>query len=247
MKQIGKSVVSNTYYRYLQQLHSPSVPKILMYHSIGGDDRLSVSKSEFKNHLDFYARYYQFGTLSEVLTEESDTNIALTFDDGYSDFYESVLPILRAENIPATVFVIAESLTDKSTSSSYQSMMGTDHLCELASEPLVRIGNHTLSHSHLDSLTPERQREEILRGKEVIEDCVGISVSQFAYPGGAYDENAVDLVQETHDCAVTVNKPWEPYSKYTLPRVHAHDQKLARWQLNSIAHLYHQYLTKAVS
>jgi len=211
-----------------------------MYHSVGDRGSLSISEQEFRTQLAFLNERYQFAALSDVVTGNKDETVALTFDDGYQDFYDTALPILREKDIPATVFIVGSTLTKGGVSGFSKPTMTLDQLCVLADDPLISLGNHTQTHQDLTTLHQIEQREEIIRGKQTIEDCVGVQVSKFAYPGGAYDDHSVSVVEDTHDCAVTVNKPWGTYSKHTLPRIHAHDEELARWELNTFSHLYHR-------
>lgn len=240
MKQYLRWVMSRLYFSLLYRFHKPSVPKILMYHSVGDSGSLSITEREFQTQMAFLDARYRFAPLSEVVTENDKESVALTFDDGYRDFYDTALPILRENDIPATVFVVGSSLTEGEDPAFLKPTMSIDQLCELADDPLITIGNHTQSHQDLTSLPKTEQRDEIMHGKRIIENHIGVRVSQFAYPGGAYDDHSVSVVRDTHDCAVTVDKPWGSYSSYTLPRIHAHDAELFRWGLNSFSHLIHR-------
>ncbi|WP_424002652.1 polysaccharide deacetylase family protein [Haloarcula salina] len=211
-----------------------------MYHSVGDSGSLSITEREFQTQLAFLDARYRFVTLSEIVTKNDKESVALTFDDGYRDFYDTALPILRENDIPATVFVVGSSLTEGKVPGFRKPTMTIDQLCELADDPLITLGNHTQSHQDLTSLPQKEQKNEIIHGKRIIEDQVGVCVSQFAYPGGAYDDHSVSVVKDTHDCAVTVDKPWSSYSNHTLPRIHAHDAELVRWGLNSTSHLLHR-------
>jgi peptidoglycan/xylan/chitin deacetylase (PgdA/CDA1 family) len=57
------------------------------------------------------------------------------------------------------------------------------------------IGAHTLTHQRLTHLDPESSREEIVRGREVLQDWTGSSVTSFCYPGGEYSALHVDQVR----------------------------------------------------
>lgn len=66
--------------------------------------------------------------------------------------------------------------------------MTWDQIRELAHDPLVTIGAHTVHHYNLKQLTPGQVRLEILAGKERLEEEIGCPVHHFAYPFGSRDE-----------------------------------------------------------
>jgi peptidoglycan/xylan/chitin deacetylase (PgdA/CDA1 family) len=65
--------------------------------------------------MEYLQRWYRLVTLDELCHElESPSQVgpavAVTFDDGYRDLYTYAFPILRQYRIPATVFLIVESV-----------------------------------------------------------------------------------------------------------------------------------------
>jgi peptidoglycan/xylan/chitin deacetylase (PgdA/CDA1 family) len=72
-----------------------------------------VSRRMLENHLDWIGQRYRFVDLNEVGARlESgaggdDPIAAVTFDDGYGDFYDHALPVLQKKGIPAAVFVVS--------------------------------------------------------------------------------------------------------------------------------------------
>jgi len=66
-------------------------------------------------------------------------------------------------------------------------LLSWQDLAELAHDPLVTIGAHTLTHPVLSSLSEERARIEIAQSKAVLERRLAMPVHHFAYPfGGDY-------------------------------------------------------------
>jgi peptidoglycan/xylan/chitin deacetylase (PgdA/CDA1 family) len=55
------------------------------------------------------------------------------------------------------------------------------------------IGSHGLSHRDL-TIHPERQESEILQSRRRLEALLGVPVSSFAYPFGAYDDTSLGYV-----------------------------------------------------
>ncbi len=98
--------------------------------------------------------------------------IALTFDDGPSDFTQQVLDILDAFSIRATFFQCGKNV---------------ERLPALARQVKERgheIGNHTYSHPYLLGCSPAKIRDEITATQEVIRDATGSAPQLFRAPYG---------------------------------------------------------------
>lgn len=75
-----------------------------------------VSRDTFTRQLEIIARRYPTISLGETVTQcrsgraKAGVQVVLTFDDGYWDNYEVVLPILEAKGIPAAFFLATDYL-----------------------------------------------------------------------------------------------------------------------------------------
>ncbi|WP_193583080.1 polysaccharide deacetylase family protein [Laribacter hongkongensis] len=69
--------------------------------------------------------------------------------------------------------------------------MQWDEVCELAQDPLVTIGAHTLSHPVLCSLSPEQASAEMQDSRDRLEARIGTPVTHFCYPFGSRNEVGV--------------------------------------------------------
>jgi len=71
-----------------------------------------VSRQMLERHLDWLGRRFRFVSLDEVgarldgSDSSRDAIAAITFDDGYRDFYDHAFPLLMQKGIPAAVFVV---------------------------------------------------------------------------------------------------------------------------------------------
>lgn len=65
-----------------------------------------------------------------------------------------------------------------------QSFLNWDQLREMAADPLVTIGVHTVSHAILAKLRPTDAEKEMDMGRSVIEAAIGRRPTHFAYPFG---------------------------------------------------------------
>lgn len=86
-------------------------PLILMYHRIVDHPLIpGVPPSAFEEHLMYLKRHFRVVPMKQLATEirEQRTkpySVALTFDDGHSDFYENAWPALKRFELPASVYV----------------------------------------------------------------------------------------------------------------------------------------------
>jgi peptidoglycan/xylan/chitin deacetylase (PgdA/CDA1 family) len=104
-----------------------------------------------------------------------------------------------------------------------------NEVAHLAESGLVDIGAHTVTHPKLSDLLPERQQEEIVRGKSELEDVLGRRISSFAYPYGAhsdFDETTVVLVREAgfdHACTSMPGRFRSSRDPFAIPRLPVRD------------------------
>ena len=101
-------------------LESRTGPVVVGYHRVVENFELSaktsipsmlVSQKMLEQHLDWIGRRYRFVDLNELgegLKSGNDKIAAVTFDDGYQDFYDHALPLLQRKGIPAAIFVVTE-------------------------------------------------------------------------------------------------------------------------------------------
>lgn len=138
---------------------------------------------------------YTFITVSELSDALDDKNnlpsrpVILTFDDGYRDFYTDVFPILKKYQVKAVVYIVPNFLNKPNN-------MDTWMVSEIAKSGLVEIGAHTMDHTYLAGLPLQRVKYEIEQSKKYLEKNFGVRVVSFAYPYGAFDNQAIDVVKK---------------------------------------------------
>jgi glycosyltransferase involved in cell wall biosynthesis/peptidoglycan/xylan/chitin deacetylase (PgdA/CDA1 family) len=102
-------------------------PLVLGYHRVVEDStaaaprgvpNMGVRVSTIERHLELVGQRFRFVSLDELgaRIEEGRASglAAVTFDDGYADFYEHGFPLLRRKGIPAAVFVVTGCLENGS-------------------------------------------------------------------------------------------------------------------------------------
>jgi glycosyltransferase involved in cell wall biosynthesis/peptidoglycan/xylan/chitin deacetylase (PgdA/CDA1 family) len=99
-------------------------PLVLAYHRVlpdsgaapSGVPSMGIRVSTLERHLEFVGRRFHFVSLDELgsrLEQGTASRLAaLTFDDGYLDFYERAFPLLQRKGIPGAVFVVTDLLDE---------------------------------------------------------------------------------------------------------------------------------------
>lgn len=105
-----------------------AVPLVIGYHRVVEDfddsartssPSMLVSREMLEQHLDWIGRRFRFVSLDELGRwlesggGKDDPVAAITFDDGYRDFYDHALPVLHRKGIPAAVFVVTDLVGTK--------------------------------------------------------------------------------------------------------------------------------------
>lgn len=196
--------------------------RVLRYHSVGGGFYDDISPSRFRRQLEYLTDRYDVVDLPAVLERSDRKRVALTFDDGYVDFYDNVLPLLREYEVPATVFVPVEAIEDPCFSHNGRfdyEYMTEAQLHELVDDDLVTVGNHTVSHPRFSTVSSDRLETEIVGARERLEDLLGIEVSRFCYPYNDFDQRAMAVVRETHDIGVASGGRFTPVTPETDPSI----------------------------
>jgi peptidoglycan/xylan/chitin deacetylase (PgdA/CDA1 family) len=159
---------------------------VLMYHSIGGTDRLAVRPEVFAEQMAYLAENgftpLPFGSRARP----AGRPVVITFDDGYADFHEHALPVLDRFGFTATVFVTTGWLHDAGPHAAGRPLgrMLTWRQVEEVAAAGVEIGAHGHSHAQLDQLGTEELRDELRLSRALLQDRLGRSVHTMAYPYG---------------------------------------------------------------
>jgi peptidoglycan/xylan/chitin deacetylase (PgdA/CDA1 family) len=120
---------------------------------------------------------------------------ALTFDDGLADNLTSLVPVLRAERVPATVFVVSGWLGLPYPEASRARIMTADEVRSLRRMG-VEIGSHTVTHPDLTTLAYEDVLDEMKTSKRELESVLDAPVEVLAYPYGRATEETVAACRE---------------------------------------------------
>lgn len=152
--------------------------------------------------------------LQETITPENKV-VVLSFDDGYLDFYTDVYPILVRQQVRAIVYVVPNFLDRPN-------FMYTWQLRDIAKSPYVEVGAHTMNHTMLRGLDYDSATQEIIQSRIVLENMLHVPIHSFAYPYGAFDDEARQIVEKagfTSAVGTLSNSVQTPANRYSLYRL----------------------------
>lgn len=141
--------------------------------------------------------------------------IALTFDDGYRDFYTAAWPVLQQHGFKATSYVITDFI-------GWDAYMTWPMLQELSATGQIEIGAHTRSHVDLRALSAAKLWDEIIGSKTILETGLGRAVGAFCYPAGFYNAAVIAAVKRANfltATTVSAGTKQNLQNQYELPRI----------------------------
>jgi peptidoglycan/xylan/chitin deacetylase (PgdA/CDA1 family) len=196
---------------------------VLMYHNIAMPPKtgrlrsLYVTPRMFRFQMWYLqAAGFKVVPLGEILSSMKGNNqgsrlVALTFDDGYRDFYQNAYPVLEKYGYPSTVFLVSdligqENLWDSDRLKICKRLLSWDEIAEMKSSN-VSFGSHTKTHPFLSRLSSQVVKEELFTSRAELEKRIGLPIEFFCYPYGDYDERTLSLVREAgYLGAVTISR-----------------------------------------
>lgn len=172
---------------------------VLIYHRVGAgmQAEMDLPTAAFARHLDLLRDGREVVRLREGLerleggTLDRDL-VAVTFDDGYADVHEQAWPLLRAREIPSTLFLATGFLdgdvappispgVERPGAAPARPLRWED-IRAMTESGLVDVGSHTVTHPDFDGIDADRAERELVDSKRVIRERLGIDVELFAYP-----------------------------------------------------------------
>lgn len=115
--------------------------------------------------------------------------VALTFDDGYEDFYMYAFPLFKEYQMKASLYII-EDMTNK------EGYCKDAQIKEMLESGLIQIDSHTITHRRLATLSVSEMEKELKQPREFLKNSYGIDSQVICYPYGSYNKKTVQLSQE---------------------------------------------------
>ncbi len=180
---------------------------ILLYHHItdegffGGNEVSLISPNDFRLHMTAIKinftpiplrQYYEYIMDKEGAVTLPDNPIIITFDDGYLSNYEIAFPILKELEIPATIFVVTDTVGETAEGGKVNYPHFTwEQAREMEESGLIEIQSHTASHTELATLSANQLVLELRKSKYAIEKNLGKECDMIAFPYGSYNDVVV--------------------------------------------------------
>ena len=169
-----------------------------------------------------------FGALPSVFRPRSSNQpVAITFDDGFRDFYTAAFPILQQHGFMATMYLPTAYIGDDRRSFKGRSCLSWAEVRELHAAG-IEFGSHTVTHRRLDTLTWPEIESELRESRATIEQGLDAQASLFAHPyafpqeNGGYVARLAELLRTSgYTAAVTtrIGRARLGVSLFTLKRL----------------------------
>lgn len=182
---------------------------ILTYHRVV---KTAVENSIFniyitKDKLEQQIKYFlkrgrELVTFKDLQQRFVKKPLILTFDDGYQDNYQNLLPLLKKYNSKAVIFVLANrELTynkwDVKKGEVKANLMSDNEIIKCHKSGYIEIASHGLNHKHLTKISDNELNKEIIESKQILEKIIADEIVSFAYPYGDYDDKVRIVVKNS--------------------------------------------------
>ncbi len=185
---------------------------ILLYHHITTDEFSNeeaislISPNDFRLHMTAISvnftpislrSYYEYVVCDDGSISLPPNPIIVTFDDGYLSNYELAFPILKELNIPATIFVVTDTVGAVAGEGKVNNSHFTwEQAKEMEDSGLIEIQSHTVSHERMTTLDVGEIVRQMRKSKHDIEVNLGRECDMLAYPYGDYSEDVKELASK---------------------------------------------------
>jgi peptidoglycan/xylan/chitin deacetylase (PgdA/CDA1 family) len=162
------------------------------------DDPISCTREAFVNYCEFFRRYFEVVSLSQLLESlDRKENVAgklvITFDDGYYDNEATAAEVLSKRGLPACFFVATAFIESKLTpwwderAGIKSQFMSWNQVRALRANGF-EVGAHTENHVDLGRVDRETAEAEIAKSQLRLQLELGEQIVLFSYPFGRRDQ-----------------------------------------------------------
>jgi peptidoglycan/xylan/chitin deacetylase (PgdA/CDA1 family) len=186
---------------------------ILMYHEVSArlDPRYrkyTLTPQELERQLDWLrANDYRTVSMDDVLAAWRGARalpakpVAITFDDGGRDCIEHAVPALAMRGFTATFYIVAGVVGAPMRWLKQEigfELQAADWPALWAAEQAgMHCEAHSITHPRLGTVDATTCRDELARGRAMLEDGLGHAVTHLAYPFGSFTDETRAIAHET--------------------------------------------------
>lgn len=234
--------------QFVSQSEFPAA--VLFYHRIADNaaNPWTMSTSQFTKQLDWLEANADVVSLDEIqhscrLGKRNRLQVAITFDDGYSDNMEFAIPEICRRNLPCTYFVSNSFVRDRQAfphdvERACPLPPNTKREIRQIADMGISIGAHTDSHLNLGKPWPQATlQKEIVDPRSELQDWTGQPIHHFAFPYGQitnHSQSAIDLIAKVgYRGFVSAYGDWNWFDStpFHIRRIHADPcfQRFLNW------------------
>ncbi len=164
--------------------------RILMYHQvlpqqIAFKNDLIVTIENLEDQLNYIKNNFTTVFFKDLETSKSVKNkIILTFDDGYYNNLEYLIPLLEKYQLKATIFITTNFIQERYITHE-KKFMNFEEIKQL-NPNLVEIALHSHSHKNYSKIDISEAKEDLLKNIELLEQNQINFTKVFAYPYGKF-------------------------------------------------------------
>ena len=126
------------------------------------------------------------GPVQKAPPKKKKKKVALTFDDGPSDYTYKVLDVLKKYKVKATFCIVGNNVTNYPLTTA-----------RIADEG-HRLCNHGFTHADLTTLTEDQVKAEITQGQTALTDATGVTPKVIRFPYGASNPMVRKVAKDLH-------------------------------------------------
>lgn len=150
-----------------------------------------------------------------AMGNNTDKFIYLTFDEGYEAGYTpQILSILKENNVTATFFITAHYLNTQ-----------PELVKQMIDEGNI-VGNHTVNHKSMPSLTDEKINEEVMELHKSIYEKFGYEMKYIRPPMGEFSEKSISVTNALGYKTVMWSFAYEDWNENKQPEEQSAKKKI---------------------
>lgn len=151
--------------------------------------------------------------------------ISLTFDNGFSDIYKEVFPVLDEFQFPAVIFISPNNIGHiKTIANEHMSFLSLDALREMAARNMT-IGAYEDDTRNVNHMQEDVLKKHIVDYKKKLEDMLGKEVKYFAAREGVPNNHIKEFLKSEGYKAFFIQSPTNKRNDlFSIGRIQVDDE-----------------------